>query len=74
MNPSQKNIIKKDIQWTISNETYLIKNVPMVKTEDEEFYYDAQISLNLMLLKEGMEQKEIPAELDYTDFENITLE
>ncbi|WP_088356762.1 hypothetical protein [Bacillus cereus] len=79
MNCSRENEFcdtRKDLSWTNGDYEYVIRNIPMIPSveDPDECYYDAQVSLKLMILKKGMESKEIPSELDYRDFEDIVFE
>lgn len=57
----------KSISWKFEKESYVILNVPF-KSYDEysdEQVYDSEVSVKLLLLKELMEAKEIPAKIDF---------
>ncbi|HHY72571.1 MAG TPA: hypothetical protein GX497_05005 [Bacillus bacterium] len=52
---------------------YMIHNVSFQVIEEgsNEYYYSAEVTLKLSVIKELMEAKQVPNEIDYTDISDI---
>lgn len=62
---------KKDLSWIYRNEKYIIRNVPLLKLEDED-HLDVSVSLKLTAIRDLMVSKEIASnEVDYEMFDGI---
>lgn len=62
--------MKKDIKWILSSIDYVVKNVPVIELDGEEFF-DTNTSIVLLTLKDLMIENEIPNEVDFDDFKHI---
>jgi len=66
----------KNISWELNQKKYTIHNVPfhVYKKYSSEEVYDSEVTIKLFLLKDLMEAREIPQEVDFQESLNIALE
>ncbi|WP_019720157.1 hypothetical protein [Heyndrickxia coagulans] len=58
--------LKRTVEWTIDNKKLKIINVPYEKLPvDGEIFYDADVSIRIMMLKDLMFADRIPPIVDY---------
>lgn len=64
-------ITRKDFDFCVNNNKYIIRNVPMNEESDIEPYIDPDVTLKLLLLRDLMINSEIPSEIDFKECEDI---
>jgi hypothetical protein len=66
----------KDVAWENEKGRYVIRNVPFRVYEEytNEPVYSSAVTLKLLLLKELMEENEIPNEVDFMKAKELSLE
>lgn len=66
----------KDVEWENEKGRYIIRNVPFHVYEEytNEAVYSSDVTLKLLLLKELMEENEIPSEIDFMKAKELSLE
>lgn len=62
--------MKKDIKWMLSSTEYVVKNVPVIELDGEEFF-DTNTSIVLLTMRDLMVENEIPKEVDFDKFKHI---
>lgn len=66
---------KKDIHWYIDETTYVIRNVPYLKSDyDGEELLDLEVSITVTALCDLMIVDAIPHDIVYEDFADIEYE
>ena len=68
------NQLKRTVEWIIDNKKYQIINVPYEKTSVEgEVFYDADVSIRIMMLKDLMLADRIPSVVDYQVIKDFSV-
>lgn len=66
--------LKRTVEWIIDNKKYQIINVPYEKTSVEgEVFYDADVSIRIMMLKDLMLADRIPSVVDYQVIKDFSV-
>ncbi|GAA0592109.1 hypothetical protein GCM10009001_05350 [Virgibacillus siamensis] len=63
----------REIVWNDVDTKYTIHNVPSIFFDKDDYYYTSEVSTKLMVLKELMEEKNIPNEIDFNDISDIKI-
>lgn len=61
-----KNLLKKDVKWSISEVEYIVRNVPYYETNSEAGEsISVGVSLKLAMIRDLMVANEIPTDVDF---------
>jgi hypothetical protein len=56
--------MKKDIHWAIENVNFVVRNVPYIILDDEEFF-DTDVAIRLEMIKDLMVNNETPHDFNF---------
>lgn len=66
--------MKKDMEWTIEDTTYVIRNVPHEMHEGyDEGLIDMSVAIKVSMLRDLMVENEIPHDVDYEVVKDLEL-